>query len=141
MGMNMGEAYLNVPLLNPKAYGQIDSSKAQYSKDYYAYEQTVRKALRDVENDLSAHRLYAKRYDDFAHANLSLQQGCNNEILQFQNGLSNYTTVLECQIGLQQSQIALTQSKLDKLLAIVALYQDLGGGYAVESTESSKQKQ
>jgi NodT family efflux transporter outer membrane factor (OMF) lipoprotein len=140
MGMNMGEAYLNVPLLNPKAYGQIDSSKAQYSKDYYAYEQTVRKALRDVENDLSAHRLYAKRYDDLAHANLSLQQGCNNEILQFQNGLSNYTTVLECQIGLQQSQIALTQSKLDKLLAIVALYQDLGGGYAVESTESSKQK-
>lgn len=140
MGMNMGEAYLNVPLLNPKAYGQIDSSKAQYSKDYYTYEQTVRKALRDVENDLSAHRLYAKRYDDFAHANLSLAQGCNNEIVQFQNGLSNYTAVLECQLGLQQAQIALTQSKLDKLLAIVVLYQDLGGGYAVTTTINQSTK-
>lgn len=131
-GLNMAEAYLNIPLLNPRAYGQIDSSKAQYSKDYYAYEQIVRKALRDVENDLSIHHLYTKRYNDFTLANLSLQQSCSNEIIQFQNGLSNYTAVLECQIGLKQSQIALTQTRLDKLLAIVALYQDLGGGYTAK---------
>lgn len=139
--MNMAEAYASVPLLNPKAYGQIDSSKAVYSKDYYAYEQVVRKALRDVENDLSAHRLYAKRYDDFAHANLSLQQGCNNEIAQFQNGLSNYTTVLECQVGLTQASIALVQSKLEKLTTIVALYQDLGGGYHAIGYPTGKNRQ
>lgn len=128
--MNMAEAYASVPLLNPKAYGQIDLSEALYSKDYYTYEQTVRKALRDVENDLSAHRLYIKRYDDFEHAQLSLEQGCNNDLIQFQNGLINYTVVLECQISLNQAHIFLVQSKLDKLMAIVALYQDLGGGYS-----------
>lgn len=129
MGLNMGEAYLNVPLLNPKAYGQIDSSKAQYSKDYYNYEQTVRKALRDVENDLSAHKYFRKSYNSLVQAHTSLKDGCNAEIDKFANGLSNYTDVLECQIELQKSDISLVQGKLDNLLALVALYQDLGGGY------------
>jgi outer membrane protein, multidrug efflux system len=128
--MNMTEAFASVPLLNAKAYGQIDSSKAMYSKDYYAYEQTVRRALRDVENDMTAHSAYSKRYDNYVDANLMLQQGCNNELSQFQNGLTNYTGVLECQISITQSDILLIQSKLDKLMTIVALYQDLGGGYA-----------
>lgn len=130
--VNMTEAYASVPLLNPKIYEQIDSNKALYSKDYYTYEQTVRKALRDVENDLSAHKLYVKRYDDFKHVQLSLEQGCNNDLIQFQNGLINYTAVLECQINLNQANILLVQSKLDKLVAIVALYQDLGGGYSTQ---------
>lgn len=129
MGMNMGEAYLNVPLLNPQVYGQIDSSKAQYSKDYYNYEQTVRKALRDVENDLSAHKYFRKSYNSLVQSRTSLQDSCSAEVYKFANGLSNYTDVLECQIELQKSDVSLVQGKLDNLLVIAALYQDLGGGY------------
>lgn len=129
--MSMGDAYATVPLLNAQIFGQIQASKALYSKDYYVYEQTVRKALRDVENDLVANQLYSSRYQHFSQANLSLEQGCSNDLAQFQNGLSNLTTVLECQVGVTQAQIALTQTKLDTLLVRVSLYQDLGGGYAV----------
>ena len=32
-------------------------------------------------------------------------------------------------IKLTQNEILLTQSKLDKLLALISLYQNLGGGY------------
>ena len=129
--LSMGDAYATIPLVNAQVFGQIQASKALYSTDYYVYEQTVRKALRDVENDLVANKLYSSRYQHFSQANLSLEQGCANDLAQFQNGLSNLTTVLECQIGVTQAQIALTQTKLDTLLVRVALYQDLGGGYAV----------
>lgn len=128
--MSMGDAYATMPLINAQILGQVDAAKMLYSKDYYVYEQTVRKALRDVENDLAANQLYTTRYQHFSAANLSLQQGCATDLAQFQNALTNLTTVQECQAVVTQAQLALTQTKLDALLVRVALYQDLGGGYA-----------
>ncbi len=133
--MSMGDAYVSIPIINPQLFGQIKASKALYSKDYYVYEQTVRKALRDIENDLVANQLYSERYQHFSKANLRLNQGCANELSQFQNANSNLTDVLECHAGLIQSQIGLIQAKLDSLLAIVTLYQDLGAGYAAGANE------
>ncbi len=132
--MAMGDAYATMPLLNAKVFGQIDAAKVQKSKDYYVYEQTVKKALRDIENDLAANQLYTTRYQHFVAANLSLQQGCANDLAQFRNGLTNLTTVYECQAGVTQAQLALVQTKLDLLLVRVALYQDLGGGYNSQGT-------
>lgn len=133
--MSMGDAYASIPIINPQLFGQIKASKALYSKDYYVYEQTIRKALRDIENDLVANQLYSERYQHFSKANLRLNQGCANELSQFQNANSNLTDVLECHAGLIQSQIGLIQAKLDSLLARVTLYQDLGAGYAVGVNE------
>jgi outer membrane protein TolC len=45
--------------------------------------------------------------------------------------------VLNLRVTMNQAGIQAAQSKLNQLLSIVRLYQDLGGGYEVNNTEDA----
>lgn len=126
---SLGEGLISAPLLNFPAFGLIDASKAQYHAQTSAWMEIVKQALRDVDNDLSAFSAFGKQLDRDLGAVQQLQQKCDLVSSRYKHGLSSEITTLHCQIELSQARLRVNQDKLAKMLSIVMLYQDMGGGY------------
>lgn len=126
---NLNQAYATLPILNAPALGQIAASNASFKAAYYEYVQTIRGVLRDVDNDLSAHNWYSQQFKDNLSAMAELVNSCKLEQSRYKNGISSRIEVVNCQIKIDSLALTLNQNKLQLLMTIVALYQDLAGGY------------
>ena len=60
------------------------------------------------------------------------------EMVRFKEGLVAKPDVLTLNIKRNEAAIAMAQRKLDQLMSIVRLYQDLGGGYMYKNNEDAK---
>ena len=127
--VNLNEGLVNIPVLAPTAYGQISVNKAQYKSAYINYVNTIRSALRDIENDFSAYNAYSQKLKDNENAYKEEARTCHLSRIRYQQGIESGTQPNQCAIRLTRFAITLNQDKLEKLMALVALYQDLGGGY------------
>ncbi len=125
---SLNDAYLNWGI-NPSVFGQIEAQKGAYQGNVYKYIQTVRKILKDVDNDFSANRYYSQNYIETskAYADLAakykLQQGL------YQSGIMAYSDLLMAKTGLDNLSLSVNQAKLQQAMVLVSLYQNLAGGY------------
>ena len=132
----MQDAYMNWGI-NPSTFGQIEAQKGAYQAQVYRYIQTVRKILKDVDNDFSANRQYSSNYQNTQQAwndlakQYKLQQGL------YQTGIMSYTQLLTSKIQLDNLAITVNQAKLQQAMTVVNLYQDLAGGYKYQNPEST----
>jgi len=108
---------------------QIAVEEERQAQALAAYEQSVLRALEDVENGLVA---YARRgarklsLGEAVDANrraVGLAQDLNAQ------GIVSFLDVLEAQRALYVSEAELARSEADLVLALVALYKALGGGW------------
>ncbi len=127
--IKLGEAYLNTPVIDLPVFAEISANKARYKALYIKYIVTVKEALRDVDNDLSAYWAYSSQLNNTIAAFTDEQQHCHLAERRFHHGINNNIDVIQCKIKLIQFELMINQSKLKKMLAIVTLYQDLAGGY------------
>ncbi len=132
-GVHLGEAYASIPLWSPQTFGGIKVSQAQYKVLYAVYVKTIRQALRDVENDLSAYSAYEQQLENTKKALLQKNKRCELAHFRHQYGIDSGVHVTYCQIQKTQLQLMLSQRKLEKMMTIVALYQDLAGGYRADA--------
>ena len=93
------------------------------------YRDTILRALRDVTNDLAAFAAYDQQVTNNTQALNTTEKKCALVTLRYQNGLVSSLSPLQCAIEVDQLAVQTNQNKLEKLLALVSLYQDLGGGY------------
>ena len=126
----------NVPILNLGIYQDIKLSKASYYSAYYSYIQTVRSAFADVDNSLSKHASTDKAYLMQQKSLVSASEEYRLSNVQYQDGTRSYSNTIGYKVNVDSSKLNLNKAKMDKLTSIVNLYQSLGGGYNVESTES-----
>jgi outer membrane protein TolC len=132
----MQDAYMNWGI-NPSTFGQIEAQKGAYQAQVYRYIQTVRKILKDVDNDFSANRQYSSNYQNTQQAwndlakQYKLQQGL------YQTGIMSYTQLLGNKIQLDNLVLTVNQAKLQQAITVVNLYQDLAGGYKYQKPEST----
>ncbi len=126
--------------------GGIRSAKVAAAEDAYdaaeeSYRATVLTAFQDTENDLSALRIYAAQARvqtaTVADAGRAVQIALN----EYEAGTVPYTTVVTAQVTLLGSQQSLLTIQQDRLLAAVALYQDLGGGFTAQDIPSAARLQ
>ncbi|MCH9689596.1 MAG: TolC family protein [Gammaproteobacteria bacterium] len=115
-----------MPLSN---FGVWDKAKGVGKVAYYHYLDTFRKVLRDVDNGLSAHAYYTQRLDETVQSknNLKSVYQLNNDL--YQEGIISYFKLLDEKIKLDRMKVRVNQRKLDQLMTIVSLYQDLAVGY------------
>ncbi len=125
----LAEGYLNQPLIDLPVFGDIKITRAQYQAMCKKYVNTIRNALRDVENDLSAYTTFRKQLDQNRTAYSHEKQQCHLVEVRYQYGIDNEIDKIHCKIKLAKFKLRLTQNKLEKILSIVHLYQDLGAGY------------
>lgn len=134
----MEDAYINWGI-NPATFGEIEARKGVYQAQVYAYIQTVRKALRDVDNSLSANNQYDSNYLKTSAALLDLKNKYSLQEGLYKTGIMSYPALLQSKIDVDNIELTANQAKLQQALALVNLYQELAGGYKYESgTDTTK---
>ncbi len=127
--IKLGESYLSGPIVDLPIFAQIKASKASYKIQYIKYVFTIRAALRDVANDLSAYTSCTKQLNNNLAALVSTKRQCHLVKQRYHHGLSDNIEQIQCKIHVKQFELAVNKSKLEKMIAIITLYQDLAGGY------------
>jgi len=120
---------LTAPIFNfGKNKAGYDAAKAAYEEQIYSYEQVVLNVFKEVNNALSS--FYKTKEMRMSQEKLyeSVQSYHNLARLQYVNGIVNYLDVLDAQRQFFDAEIALNNTQLQELTAIVNLYKALGGG-------------
>ena len=123
------------PLINfGRIRSQIDFSKALQRQALANYEQTVLKALQDVETTLSAYLNEEKRLEELAFQLDSLEKVYQLTNIKFQAGLDPLSTALSAKLKalFVEENVILSRETLSRTL--MGLYKSLGGDWSCEST-------
>ncbi|MFT6834637.1 MAG: multidrug efflux system outer membrane protein [Francisellaceae bacterium] len=127
-GFNLEQALVSINF-DPTVFGEISTSEAKYKAQYYQYVKIIRKVLQEVDTSLSANLRYTNSYYHQLDGYKAQEKFYNLKIKLFELGLESYVPEVLAKVELSQQKILLTQSKLQQLLTVVTLYQNLGGGY------------
>jgi outer membrane protein, multidrug efflux system len=108
---------------------QLRLSRAQYQEAVLSYQQTVQNALEQVSNALIAtqkNREFREQQEMLTRAAQRTDQ--LSEVL-YKNGGASYLQVLTSETNDFAAEINLVQAQLNERLALIQLYQSLGGGW------------
>ena len=115
---------------------QLRLSRANWQETVLAYQQTVQNALEQVSNSVVA----SQKDREFREQQELLTQAAEqtdqlSEVL-YKNGGASYLQVLTSETNYFSAEINLVQAQLNERLAIVQLYQALGGGMEAIGTRT-----
>jgi NodT family efflux transporter outer membrane factor (OMF) lipoprotein len=108
---------------------QLHQYEAQYNADVATYRQTVLTAFQQVEDALSATRIYSQQILRQQEAVKSSQEFLDLEMQRYQSGVDPYVDVLTAQNTLLSSQATLNSLQVSEMASAVQLVQALGGGW------------
>jgi multidrug efflux system outer membrane protein len=112
-----------------KILGNFELTRAQQEELLQTYRKTVVQAFADVDNALFSIKQTAIKLRLQRDVVSSSQRAFQLAEQQLRAGTADIVTVLNVQQTLFQAEDALWQAELARLLAIVSLYQALGGGW------------
>jgi multidrug efflux system outer membrane protein len=110
-------------------YG-YQASKQFSEQAWLQYQQAVLAALQDVSNALTAREKLAQVRVEQERQVEALEESLRIARTRYVGGYSNYIEVLDAQQQLFPAENELARTQRDELLAVVALYRALGGGWA-----------
>jgi multidrug efflux system outer membrane protein len=116
--------------------GQYRQSKAARDEAKLRYQQTILNAFREVSDALAAREQLAEIREHQARQVNALEQAVKLSSQRYTAGKASYYEVLEAQQQLFPTELNLARTRRDQLLAIVALYKALGGGWQDEQTNT-----
>ncbi|RIL08094.1 MAG: RND transporter [Proteobacteria bacterium] len=106
-----------------------ESTQAGADAARFAYEGAVLNALGEVSDALTARDKLAVVRVQQERAVAALRESVRISKVRYVGGLSDYLEVLDALQQLYPAEFALAQTQRDELLAVVALYRALGGGW------------
>ena len=116
-------------------YGQITNNvrvqDANFQQLLLAYQRAVLSAQQDVEDNLTAFLRSQDRADLLAKSVTSSRSAVDLAVLQYREGVTDFTTVLTAQQALvtQQDNLASTLGNIST--SLVGIYRALGGGWEI----------
>jgi multidrug efflux system outer membrane protein len=120
-----------------KLLGNLDLQKGKQDELLQNYRKAVISAFADVENALDAVRQTAMRERLQRDVVASSRRAFDISEQRLREGTIDLVTVLQTQQTLFNADDALVQARLAHLLAIVSLYEALGGGWLPKPVEAS----
>jgi outer membrane protein, multidrug efflux system len=108
---------------------QVRSQQAAADAALANYRQTALTALEDVENAVVALDAAQRREREFAIALDAANNSALLSRLQYQSGLTDFTTLLQVESSLLSARNGVTQARADQATALIQLYTALGGGW------------
>jgi len=108
---------------------QLKLARAQWQESVLSYEQTVQDALQQVSNGLVA---YEKDREFREQQELLVQAAERSDrlsLILYRNGGGSYLQVLTNDTNYFSAELNLVDARLNERLALVQLYQSLGGGW------------
>jgi outer membrane protein TolC len=135
--VDFNDELLKIPAFKMSTFGEIAKAKGLNKVSYYNYVDVLQKALRDTTNALSANTRLNNKLQQTTTATQHLSKAYALNQALYRQGILSVLDTLHSKIALDRIHIALNQDKLQQLLTVVKLYQELAGGYKV--VESSNQ--
>ena len=134
LGSAGGDAYSFGPSISWPAFdlgrvrARIQAADARAESQLARYEQTVLVALEETENALLDFGRQQARRDFLRAAAGASEKAAALARQRFEEGVSDFLTVLDAERRLLEDQDRLAQSETDTAIALVAVYKALGGG-------------
>jgi outer membrane protein TolC len=109
----------------------IRAQDARFQETLLSYQDTVLRAQREVENALIAFINSQRRAQFLAGSCAAAKRSLDLAVLQYQQGITDFTTVLtaEQELLTQQNNLVVTQGDISQNL--VSLYRAFGGGWEI----------
>jgi len=104
-------------------------AEAQHQQMLLTYQQTIQGAFRDVSNGLVAYRKNREFRIQQEYLLASAQDAAKLSEVRFKAGTTDYLEVLTNETNSFSAELGLAQAKTNELIALVQLYQALGGGW------------
>jgi outer membrane protein, multidrug efflux system len=108
---------------------QLRLARAQWQENMLSYQQTVQNSLGQVSNALVAYdkdRQFREQQDLLAQA---AERSDRLSLVLYRNGGAGYLQVLTSETNYLSAELNLVDAQLNERLALVQLYQALGGGW------------
>lgn len=120
------------PILN---YGRLKNNirvqDAKFQQLLIGYHNTVLRAVQEVEDAMVGFLKARERVQNLTEGVHASNRAVSLSLLQYRDGIEDYTRVLNSQQFLVQQQDKLTSSQGDVALNVIAMYKALGGGWEV----------
>jgi outer membrane protein, multidrug efflux system len=104
-------------------------TQAQRDQMVLTYQQTIQGAFRDVSNALAAYRKDQEFTAQQQHLFESAQDAAHLSEVRFKAGTTDYLEVLTNETNSLTAELGLAQAQGNELIALVQLYEALGGGW------------
>lgn len=108
---------------------QVTIEKARTEQALAHYEQSVLKAVEDVEASLVSHAAEKKRTAELQKAVDASKKATRQTKVLYDSGLSNFLDVLDSERSLLASEDALVESQGVQITSLISLYRAFGGGW------------
>lgn len=109
----------------------VRAQDAKFQSTLTKYRNTVLHALREVEDGLIDYRQSIQRVARLKEGVASSRRAADLAIIQYQNGLEDYTRVLNSELFLVEQQDMLIASEGDIAKSLILVYKALGGGWEI----------
>ncbi|HEV2276786.1 MAG TPA: efflux transporter outer membrane subunit [Acidobacteriaceae bacterium] len=113
--------------------------EAQYNANVAAYRQTTLTAFQQVEDSLSATRIYSQQILQQQEAVKSAQEFLDLEMQRYNLGVDPYFNVVTAQTTLLNNQQTLNALQVSQMISTVQLVQALGGGWDISQLPTAAQ--
>jgi NodT family efflux transporter outer membrane factor (OMF) lipoprotein len=121
---------LTIPLFQGgQLRAQLQLREAQQQEAAVTYQKTVLQAWHDVDNALTAYRTEQQRRQQLIQAVAENRRALGLAQSRYQQGVSDFLTVLDAERSLLATQQQLADSTTTVSANLVALYKALGGGW------------
>jgi outer membrane protein, multidrug efflux system len=130
---HIGTTFLQPLFTGGELTGELKVAWAKQQEALYAYKQTVLTAFQEVNDALIAytqHKKLIKIQEDRVN---DTKEYLHLSWLRYDNGQTDYLTVLDAERELFSSLIDLTRAQGETLTALINLYKALGGGWVIDA--------
>ena len=124
------------PLFNAgRNRSRVEAEEARTEQALLAYEQTVQRAFREVEDALVAVRTYRAEHEARRRQVAAARSAATLSRARYDGGVTSYLEVLDTERSLFNAELTESQTLRLYINAIIELYKALGGGWNPESDE------
>lgn len=120
------------PVLN---YGRLTNlvrvQDARFQELLIQYQNTVLKAQQEVEDNLAAFLRNQEQARFLAESVAAAQKSLDLAVIQYREGITDFTTVLTAQQALLRTQESLAEAQGAIAASLVGIYRALGGGWEI----------
>jgi NodT family efflux transporter outer membrane factor (OMF) lipoprotein len=128
------------PALNlGRVKARVDVSRAREAEARAQYDQTVLRALQEVESSLVLYRTSRTRVERIQDAASASERAAELARLRFSSGVADFLQVLDAERTQLEAQDQLAQGRTEAATAYAALYKALGGTWPTVSGVEGKQ--
>jgi multidrug efflux system outer membrane protein len=116
---------------------EYNAALAQRDQAKISFEKAVTQAFGEVSSALSAHQQLAKAYSEQLTSVEAYRESVRLSTIRYDSGFASYLDIIDAQIQMYPAESVSVTYDLGRKLALVNLYQALGGGWNLSDSQWS----